>query len=112
MGRTNGFVEIQKAAFVKDSGFRTKAASGAPQVLFSGPAHVSGPSRSWEKVEALEGRLGLSVYVETINDLMGANQVVVSQSGANDGTYEVLSVGHSGDYRYSLLLARRATVAA
>jgi hypothetical protein len=111
MGRTNAFVEVAKAAFVKDSGFRTKTASGAPQVLYTGPAHVSGPSRPWEKVEALEGRFGLSLHVETINDLMAANQITVSKAGADDGVYEVLSAAHSG-IRYTFVLARRSTVAA
>lgn len=111
MARTNAFVEISKAAFAKDAGFRTKTPSGAPQILYTGPAHVSGPSRAWEKVEALEGRLGLSVYVETLADLMAANQATISWSAANNGTYEILSVGHTGD-RYTFVLAKRPTDAA
>lgn len=92
---------IEQRPETLDSGW--PAGTGAPTVLYVGPAELASPSKSWEQAAALEGVITGSLIVQSAADLTQATHVVVDSSE----TYRVASAEREG-YVWTLRLRRAA----
>jgi len=111
VARANAVVRIEKVEHVREAGHRTKAVASRT-VLYEGPARLSAPSRTWERVAALEGTYAGRLNVQATAALGGANAVTILRldGAAELGEYDVVSVSSSG-FGWGLSLGRRKVAA-
>lgn len=104
-------VTIERVTSVREAGHRTRDESA--ETLFHGPAQLSSPSRTWERLSALEGALTARINVNTTADLARANRVIVNRApaGYELGAFEVITSTPSGA-RWSLGLGKRRLASA
>lgn len=113
MPRVNCFARIERREQQRHAGHRLGAAPASVEILYDGPAHITSPTREWERIAALEGAITAQLHVESGIDLLLANSAVVRDHPAYSGDYEVRGVASSGvGTRYSFVLGKRGTHAA
>lgn len=76
-------------------------------LLYSGPAYLAAPRRSWEKAAALEGILAGSLHIHTRADLSSARLIEI-ENNLQAGTWDVTAAGvGSAGTQWTIPLERR-----
>lgn len=102
---TNCRVTVYQDTDTLSAGQRVAGAE-VPAELYSGPAYLSAPSRSWQQAAAFEGHISGVLHIHSAKALRSALRVEVLEH-PDAGTYYVADAALSGRAQWRLTLERR-----